>query len=696
MADGVKPSEWITVQQALHGYSDGHRQIAASVPLAPDDFKAMLVLSDLSGPGSHVDQRGYLTGYPLTERGAFALARTWPAKEMPRPGCVWTHSILIDFADLANLESLDSLLPLFRRPHGLNFVAYDKPLAFRPEPSAQARTALDSEWSRLVLSGLYGEPSRPIIATRPATIDVDQVILALWSQQWPRLRRTFRFCTLTATDRSIGRSRFDLQLVPKERDRNIRGRFVHAVDIGTEESQSDSWLIDAFNDLADPDVYGLRSFLRRLGGDSGMGRRAFRPLCRLHRMIQELKSHPAVLADAIAIVEGELGPAKVHDVRAVLAHSALSQAGSLNDACLEFLLRHLEFLERHDLERVAGTLGRAVWSKGPNRLMSLMETNRAFRVIAERTFEVLPTRELARGLQEAPDLARIALTCRPDLIAEPGFWTRDFPVQADALDELANSNKTRPIVAALVAAQRDDLASTVVERCGSFVVLDILGSEMERDSKNRSFERWILAASRNPVAVSEYLAAGPTKPRILLAALARSLAPDVVPNEIGTDPWLSATRNSTGSLSEPSAIHLSAYLLSRALGPNSRSAGELAELGFEPVHDAAASSRLSDEAWLLLEERLPSSVLGGEWDRCRRIRAGVVGAFINRNLSPRVFTRIATSDHLFEDLVGIAAANSRGRRYLRRVRRAMKKEARDQFSARIWLIEKSLEKEFEL
>lgn len=696
MADGVNPGEWITVQQALHGYSDGHRQIAASVPLDPDDFKEMLVLSDLSGPGSHIDQHGYLTGYPLPESGAYALAQTWPAKEMPRPGCVWTHSILIDFADLANLEFLDSLLALFRRPHGLNFVDYKKPLAFRPRRSAQARTALDPQWSRLVLAGLYGEPIRPIVATRPAAIDVDQVILALWSQQWPRLRRTFRFCTLTATDRSIGRSRFDLQLVPKERDRNIRGRFVDAVDIGTKESQSDAWLMDAANDLADPDVYGLRSFLRRLGGDSGMGRRAFRPLCRLHRMIHELNSHPAVLAEAVALVEGELGPAKIQDVRAILARSALGQAGSLNDACLDFLLRHLELLERHDLERVAGTLGRAVWSRGPNRFLAVMETSHAFRVIAERTFEVLPTGELAEGLHEVPDLGRIALTSRPELIAEPAFWARDFPVQADALNELANPNKTRSIVAALVAAQRDDLASIVVERSGSFVVFDTVAPAMERDTKSRSLERWILAASCNPVAVSQYLAASPAKPRILLAALARSLPPDVVPNEVGTDPWLSATRNSTGSLSEPCAIHLSAYLLSRALGPNSRSAGELAKLGFEPVHDAAASNCLPDEAWLLLDDRLPSSVLWGEWDRCRRIRAGVVGVFINRNLSPRVFARIATSDQLFEDLVGMAAANSRGRRYLRRVRRAMKKEARDQFSARIWLIEKSLEKEFEL
>ena len=696
MADWVSHSELIGVQQALHGYSDGHRQIATSVLLEPDDLKAMLVLSDTSGPGSHVDQAGYLTGYPLSERGAYVLARTWPAKEMPRPGCVWTHSILIDFADLANLRSLDGLLPLFRRPQALEFVDYKKPLRFRPEPSAHALTALDSGWSRRVLAGLYGRPSNPIIATRPADIDVDQVTLALWLQQWPRLRRTFRFCTSTATDRSIGGSKFDLQLVPSKRERNIRGRFLEAVDIGTVDSASDTWLIDAFNDLATPDVSGLRSFLRRLGGDSGMGRRAFRPLCRLHRMIHELRCHPAVLAEAIALFEDEFGSAKMHDVRAILARTALGQASGLNDACLGFLLRHLQLVERHDLERVAGTLGRAVWNRGPKNLIPPMETNHAFRVIAERTFELLPLGELAEGLQEAPDLARMALTSRPDLLTEPGFWIRDVPIQADALAELANSNKARQIVSALVAAQRDDLATRVVDQCGSSVVLEIVGSAMERDTENRSFERWIFAASRNPVAVAHYLATSPAKPRMLLAALAKSLSPDVVPNEIGTDPWLTAAQDSTGSLSERCSTDFSAYLLSRALGHSSRSAGGLAKFAFELVHNAAASNYLSSEAWQLLEERLPFSILWGEWDRCRRIRTGVVDVFVNRNLPPRVFARIATSDRLFEDLVAIAAGNGRGRRYLRRVRRAMKKEAGAQFEVRIRLIERCLAKKFEL
>jgi len=116
MAHGVVQTDNVKVHQAVHGYADGHRQLTASVSLKPNDAKTMLVLSDISGAGAQIGDDGYLTGYPLAESGFYALVRTWPAPEMSRPGCVWTHTLLIEFADLATLIYPIELLLLFRRP----------------------------------------------------------------------------------------------------------------------------------------------------------------------------------------------------------------------------------------------------------------------------------------------------------------------------------------------------------------------------------------------------------------------------------------------------------------------------------------------------------------------------------------------------------------------------------------------------
>ena len=122
MADALN-ADRITIDQTLHGYSEGHRLIEGSVKLPQPDARTMLVLSDASGSGSRIPPNGYLTGYPLAEAGKYVLARTWAAPEMSRPGCVWTHSLLIDFPDLARLGSADELLERFRRPSGIGGAA---------------------------------------------------------------------------------------------------------------------------------------------------------------------------------------------------------------------------------------------------------------------------------------------------------------------------------------------------------------------------------------------------------------------------------------------------------------------------------------------------------------------------------------------------------------------------------------------
>ena len=678
------------LQQMLHGYSDGHRQLAASMSLKPRDIKLMLVLSDISGQGIRISEAGYLTGYPLTEFSGYALARTWAAPEMPRPGCVWTHSILIDFDELATLASLDGLVSLFRRPQESYFSDYEKPLTFDIRPSAVALTNTDTAWNQRVLASLYGEPSSRVIASRPLGADADRVILALWSQQWPRLRRLFRFCTLTTEDRSSEGGSFDLQLLPSI-DRSVRARFSDAIDADSIVAHGDSWLVESATDLAHPDASGLRSFLRRIGGDVETGRWAFRPLCQLHRLVEDFRSRPEAVGEAIELLQNELASAQVRAARGTVANAVLSQTNEFNDTTLNFLLRHLELVETDILEKDAERLGRAVWSREPTKLIPLLKGDDTLRVVPQRTFETLSLSELAGGLRRAPDLAQTALAQRPELVTEPIFWSQDLTIEDDAFAVIARLDKIRDAaLAALIAAQRDDLATRAVGQFGPSAVLEVVGSALEHDCESKRFERWITTVVCDPLAVAQHLAAGSKKPRALLVALARALPPDIIPNEVGDDPWLVANQGAIGPVSEDCATYLNAYLLCRALGHQSRSAAELAQSGFEGVHKAAASDSLPDAAWRLLEPHLPGSLFRFGWDRCRRIRAGVIDLFVDRGLAPHVFARIAADDKLFIDLAKATARNRRGRHYLKRVRKAMKNESQSKFAIRIRWIEKLL------
>jgi hypothetical protein len=97
----------------------------------------------------------------------------------------------------------------------------------------------------------------------------------------------------------------------------------------------------------------------------------------------------------------------------------------------------------------------------------------------------------------------------------------------------------------------------------------------------------------------------------------------------------------------------------------------LLEYAFDAVYIPALQSKLSTDAWKLLDRKLPNSWLF-EWDNCRRMRDAVVDAFVQRDLSVLGFTRITRDDRLFEELAKLAERTGRGRRFLKRVLQSLK------------------------
>ena len=91
------------IHQALHGYNQGHTLLASSLTLPSIDDDLLKVMSDWTEySGDANGDSSYIMGYPLPDGKYYAIAKSWYANEMPRPGCVWTHTFLVD---LENLET---------------------------------------------------------------------------------------------------------------------------------------------------------------------------------------------------------------------------------------------------------------------------------------------------------------------------------------------------------------------------------------------------------------------------------------------------------------------------------------------------------------------------------------------------------------------------------------------------------------
>ena len=247
-----------SIDQALFGYADGHRQIASSVRLSPKDLYLLSSASDLASGARLGERDSYLSGLPLPESRKYALFRTWAAPEMPRPGCVWSHVLLLGPKISASIPALSEVLSFFRRPVANETSSYGDPLDISFSPFVEpASLDLISE----IMSGYYTNGRATLSPDSGEPDEIENAVLAVWSQQWPRLRASFSFCTAALTEnRRTEQNDYSVQVAPLDEAPSI---------------SRERWVSFAAADAAQNRVTPLRRFLWRYGRDISASRRHY-------------------------------------------------------------------------------------------------------------------------------------------------------------------------------------------------------------------------------------------------------------------------------------------------------------------------------------------------------------------------------------------------------------------------------------
>lgn len=679
----------ILVHQALHGYHDGHRLISGSHSLDPPDARVMLVMSDLSGPGVRPSPNGYLTGYPLEKSGKYVLARTWAAPEMSRPGCVWTHSLIIENSDLARIKSAQALLDIFIRPSVADVRSlYSSPVPVLLQPKANGINRI--ERAEFLLQALYFSPLQQVVAEAGEPLEDERLATSIWMQQWPRLRRSFGFCTLSGMDRSAKGVPLDLQFAP-DKDGQLRSKFPEAVfaDRGTLSEA----LQPLLTDLTEPASSTLREFLKRTGGDVDGGRRAMLPLCKLHSSL--LESNPPNLASAISALtalEGN-GRRQAKSVRMLVARQAMKAikviktTSHIEDVVFEFLLESLERLsDPLEQAEMGEKLGIELWRRSPLRFHSALTSEGLLSDFVGHALATMSSDQIVSGLQTNGEIANDIAERRPDILMQAAFWR--IPDVDDGLAERTSEQDVGSVALALLAAGRIVPASTIITRANPADLARALESD---EADHDAVLGWLVALCHDRNKTAAVLASGQVTQIVTLVAIARRISPDDIPNSYGEDPWLIALRKASGSLDQPDGDFLAAFFLTRALGCESRSQAALLRYSYTRVYQAFQEQRFSSETEGLASWRL-SWGTWLTWDKCSRLRETVTRKFVEHDLDPESFGRLTDDGRLAISLIDEAARTGQGRKYLQRVHKALKESGEKKITARTNYIAKILKR----
>lgn len=644
-------SEGLILHQSLHGYAQGHRLLESSVSI-PDDLKrVMLRMSDLSGTTVANGFQDYLTGYPLQSMDAYALAKTWYASEMARPGCVWTHTFIIPSHVMAKIVSLAGIRTLFRRPSlGSTGDAYSKPVLLECESlDAESENGLEEGLKlRAFLVAHYTKDARPLIVPAANADEYASLVFALWSQKWPALRMGFTFSTGSLSARTFEKRPLDVQCVPIPALRQVSREIA---DSGFGEltlpdpipSDIPRWAILASDDAMQHCGGPLRRFLWSVA-DEDSYRKDFESFVSIYDSLDEQRLPFAKTLELTAMHfpqpsdgqrlkavllrdrnELSLPHASPKEILFALATTEHHESFDASELALNERACHLMVERPTDAYLLVGELLRASMNPiGDEILRSLMIA------MSPEDASVF-----ANGQQQfLPTLFRV----NPRLAVSPQLWRLGGDRKRELFESIVAQPEIAPevvcgIIDAMLESDSDGFIRRAFTQWGQVAIFEALDwSEAHGGSLTQNCRA---ALSFHVSDVTSWIATG-QKSTNILAALAYVVAPYAGRVAQGdTKVWLHTLHAVRENHRKEDADYVAAFLFALALCNAPPAPLDLVSESFERVHWLAEKQQLRDDAWSIIEPFVPELKWGKNWDWCERMRRALMSAFMRYAWPPR-------------------------------------------------------------
>ena len=686
----------ILIHQALHGYADGHRLLEGSLNLTRSSKRELSILTDLSGSTGGEEFDSYITGHPLSDDYHYALSRTWPATEMPRPGCVWTHTLLVTFDELMNL-SVGNLERLFCRPETRrDHLKYSIPLEL-PRVSTPSWPDLNIEFKQhlaMIIASLYKSDAESVAVIVDQPHKLESAVLAIWAQQWPSLASNFSFCTgaiYPRFSRSVG---FDLQLIPRKFYRSSRwkGKATLVSDHTPDVLYPVDWAKLVVDDLYGGGPSEFRRFVRSIGTGLEGKRSSFLILSKIFATGRSLGAgRHGIGVVAKLVTEGFPDKGEAAALKKTLfGDSSSRQGGFFYSASESDVLRVVmcsNALDPYvlDIERRS----RVAWSAGLLRwdILQLAFINFSAFAMAEHILRGVAaelTPEQIIRARETDGMVYRLCRINPALLELKESWLGSADEQRQLTlilrsRELQDAISSERVVDAIWAARSEFGAREAIAIGGRNAVRMLLDrvnqDRMYGSSQGELSGEWIEALQSHHSDVLGWVVDGTVLGGNIWRVLAQVLEPfDSSVTEVESSVWLRALGSILDESSTTSRNNIAPFVLILGLMRDDLGARELICRAFDHVHTAALRNGLSDSWWDRLEPMLDEVPWWQRWDRAESLRRTVARRCVNEDWPIDLFLRLAEKKSRYVMLLRTLRKCPNGKDYLEAFRHQIGKD----------------------
>ncbi|EKO23840.1 hypothetical protein LEP1GSC104_2110 [Leptospira interrogans str. UI 12621] len=664
----IRENPFIEIHQCIFGYNNGHRLLASSLNLPPEIESELLIYSDLN-PGTYLMKgNGYWTGIPLHLLKQYALMRTWAAPEMSRPGCVWTHVLLIAFADIARFEDLGVLKQFFQRPNNnLGFEKYYEVMKIKEEDlSAMDKNLHGLKQDRLLetIRVVYDRSSKFSLFGK--INDFENEIFRIWSQQWPALRRDFSFRNAGGSNDLLNSEiKFDIQIFNEENKvADVYGSY--------NPTQVETVII---SDLIGRNPTAFRRFIWRYGSDSQIGKDVFYRLAEVYlftinyenikaeKLLQKIAEYFRNPNECL-ILKNDLISVKNNPYSLVPSVDPFES--------IRFLIEKPELnVGFQDIQLT--TLIQWLWIERREKLMTLANyyeepKSRIRNLIVSEIVGLIDPNEVFPLTGDYLELRKKIIICNPE------FLDNEYLIEIGEDEVLMyfdlihlDSNLNTRVITKLLQKDSEFLANALFTKYPNEVT-EIAFSYLNQQQLNWTACRTWLSVITSDVSwiISNGFIDGLTsKTAIALVAQCLGLENGKV-FKIGPKPWLDILKKTKDEAIGALRDYLNLFLIILSLRNPQRGVEYFFEYAFESLYSRILDNALSYEEWNILSRNLPLPHWWQLLDLSYRLRVGLVDAYVWNDLDRGSFLKVVNDKLLMMNLVEIALDSKKGKKYLKK------------------------------
>lgn len=649
------------VHQMLHGYSQGHNLLAASIIIPyEEDMDLVFTQSDWDEYSSPYDNdSSYLTIYPLKKSGYIVVAKSWYANEMERPGCVWTQSLLVKIDEIEQEFNFEELLDVFRRPERDKYDMYTLPIQVKSEDFRA--TPLVSSISAGNVGGLLKLLSQKTqgasYRVEMPSIEYQKLVLRLIQYLPTEMLRETSVCSGTLLQRRINGHPFSLQFTPQT------DKLLASSKIDVDDDIFRFWSESVYDDLRS--LFKLiRLFSKDIGDSTERLKAAISLICLLLQTYQEGKD---VKMETILDVILSAFPEK-EDGMTVKQNFLRQSVTKLfcTESHFIYLLCTIQMEDAFDYDSIDfhGRVLAYKKTEGIDEYVSLLVDlskadylNEEGKSLLTNSLDGLAKEEIVALINKDWSLFKSIVTLNNEVLAGD-FWLELLPPQFLSLFAIFQKNvpdgfdawdKLYKKLLTIDTFIADNILSEFVSRIEEYVAIaldqwnapqKVPVNKIILNQCMKQYSRVIMWMGKQASINSD-----------IRVAVKRSITPDeTTVVSMGSVPWKVFVNDELESHKDANELVYSYVLAFNWCDYNAL--GYIKSI-LPYIYDALSVEKLSYSSWKRIEPFTGNVPFWRSWDNCRKVLIGVKEYCKTMNLSTKDMENFTSNQKLNEELMDL-------------------------------------------